>query len=87
MPNRWNGYQEEVEFHDPELAAEYDLIEKRITERMAELLRERALTLRDQPSTRDLLRDPAHHRTMTRFLKPYSEQEHRNLLAHLLKEL
>lgn len=87
MPNRWNGYQGHVEFQDPEMAAEYELTGQRITERIAELLRERPLILRAQPSTRDLLRDPAHNRTMSRFLKPYDDETKRNLMAHLLKRL
>ena len=86
MPSRWADLPTGVEFHDPDITLEYELSDRRITARLADLLHERAQSLKGQPSVRDLLRDPAHHRTMTRFLRPYGEQMRLNLMEYLLQQ-
>ena len=83
LPPLWQDLPVTPDSQDHGLANEYETLTSRITERLTIVLLEHAAKLRGHPSVRELLRDPAYHQAMTRFLKPYDEQTRRNLLAQL----
>ena len=75
----------EPDFHNPEMTETYADLNQRLTGRIIELLQAHASTLKRQPTSHDLLRDPACKRTMTRFLNPYPQQDRHKVLEHMLQ--